>query len=395
MLFSYLLAGCASKSGAAPSNAPTSTTSEAPSAESSTAVRDPLSLLVAAEDALGADDPARAVALFGRFLATDSDDVDGLARAYRGLGRAHERLRDFQGAIVAYETYLSRFATGGAAADVWGRKGACEAELERWEASARSFRRMREAGELLPSARIEALAREGFALFSLDRFDAADEVLAEADAVYERAMREDAERFSTYYFIGMARFYRAAIVHRRFRDVEIELPEKVMAKSFKKKLDLLVRAQDAYRHTIEAKHVFWVSAAGYQLGHMFGEFYDALMYAPVPKWLDERQRHIYYEELEKQLRPVIGKAIWVFEKNIETARRLGYENPFIERTEAKLAHLQSVLLSDEDNLGQPRPRLTKETDEAVGPDVEGTPAAGNDEVRAADRKLFVPEPTPL
>jgi len=120
-----------------------------------------------------------------------------------------------------------------------------------------------------------------------------------------------------------------------------------MAKAFKRKLELLDQAQDAYNHTIEARHMFWVSASGYQLGSLFAEFYDAIMIAPVPEYLDDRQRTIYYEELKKQLRPVIDKAVWVFEKNLETARRLGYESDFVDATEEKLGHLQSVLLSDE------------------------------------------------
>jgi hypothetical protein len=236
------------------------------------------------------------------------------------------------------------------------------------------------------------MAREGFALFQLDRLDEADEVLARADAVYEEAMQAQSERFSTFYFVGMARFYRAAIVHRRFREVPIRLPEGQMAKDFEAKLKLLVEAQEAYNRTIQAKHVFWVSAAGYQLGSLFEEFYDGLMYAPVPDWLDGKQRHVYYEELKKQLRPVVDKAIWVFEKNLETARRLGYENPFIDKTEERLSQLQAVLLAGETGFGKPHPRIAPPDAYAeLGPPEE----LSLDQLPAVERKLYVPFPTPL
>ena len=355
---------------------------------------DPEAALEAAEAALAADDAARAVALFGRVLASPSLPAERAAPAWIGLAQAHEKLRDCVAAIRAYETYLARFPTGEHAVGAEARRGACEAELEQWEESAATFHAIAERQDELPSARVEALAREGYALFMLDRMDEADARLALADQIYARAVEERTERFASTQFVGMARFYRAAILHRRFRDVEIRLPEAAMQAAFTAKLELLVKAQDAYNHAIAAKHMFWVSAAGYQLGHLFSELYDALMYAPVPEWLDAHQREVYFEELKKQARPVVTKAIWVFEKNLETARRLGYESEFITRTEEKLGHLQAVMLSDDIALGQPHPRLTD--DDAGDPDdagIDAPPAEGQGS--ASDRKLFVPRPTPL
>lgn len=357
---------------------------------------DPAEALAQAEAALAADDAARAVALFGRVLASPSLSPERAAPAWIGLAQAHEKLRDCVAAIRAYETYLGRFPAGEHAVVARARRGACEAELEQWEQSAATFHAIAVLPDQLPSVQVEALAREGYAFFMLDRLDEADARLAEADAIYERAVEERTERWSNTYFVGMARFYRAAILHRRFRDVEIRLPEAAMQAAFTAKLELLTKAQDAYNHAIGAKHMFWVSAAGYQLGHLFSELYDALMYAPVPEWLDARQREVYFEELKKQLRPVVTKAIWVFEKNLETARRLGYESEFIARTEEKLGHLHAVMLSDEVALGQPHPRLVREQEEgraATAAAIDAPPTEG--EGSASDRKLFVPRPTPL
>jgi tetratricopeptide (TPR) repeat protein len=359
----------------------------------------PEALVADADQALEEGRAAEAVALYGRALAADPLD-DGISRAATlGLARAHEQLHDCAAVIRAYDAYLERFPAAEDRVVVHAHRGACEAELGAWEASAASFGEVAAADDQLPSTRVEALARQGYALFNLDRFDDADAVLGRADEVFERAQREQSERFSTYYFVGMARFYRGAILHRRFRDVAIVLPENVMAQRFAEKLALLTRAQEAYNHAIKAKHMFWVSAAGFQLGNLFGEFYDALMYAPVPEWLDDKQRRTYYEELKKQLRPVVDKAIWVLEKNLETARRLGYESEFTAQTEVKLSHLQRVLGSGEATLGQPHVRLAGDLPDAAGGSREGTttpgiegPAAG---VVGADRKLFVPPMSPL
>lgn len=396
---------CAGRAAPQKTSAPSGAAAVVGSPADGLVAEDAAALVVQGETALGQERAAEAVALFGRALARGGLDDDGSRAAYIGLAHAHEQLRDCAAAVRAFDAYTERFPAASDAAVVDAQRGACLAELGQWEASAASFARVATADGQLPSTRIEALARQGYALFHLDRFDDADAVLARADEVFERAEREQSERFGTYYFVGMARFYRGAILHRRFREVEIVLPENVMAERFKKKLELLTQAQERYNHAIRAKHMFWVSAAGFQLGHLFSELYDALMHAPVPDYLDAKGRRIYYEELEKQLRPVVDKAVWVLEKNLETARRLGYESDFIARTEEKLAHLQSVLHSTEATLGQPRSRLADVQDTEASTDAgdataqtgagsEPTPAEGAP-ASAVDRKLFVPPMTPL
>jgi tetratricopeptide (TPR) repeat protein len=351
---------------------------------------DPASWLASAERALQADQPARAAALFARYLGHDPAG-DPARQAYPGLARAHQQLGDFEAAIRAYDEFLRHFPDDPSVPAMLGRRGACEAEIGEWERSAASFATMLERGgdPMLATDRVEALARQGFALVQIERFDEADARLAEADAIYRAATATGSERFGDTYFVAMARFYRAAILHHRFRELPIRLPEAQMNEDFQAKLALLEQAQDAYNLTIEARHVFWVSAAGYQLGSLFEEFYDAIMYAPTPDWLDEHQLETYYQQLEEQLRPVVDKAIWVFEKNLETARKLGYDNEFVALSERQLERLQTVLLGRDARMGQPVPRL------AVDASEDGAPDWTSAEVPAIERKLFVPLPTPL
>lgn len=399
LLFALSLAACASR-GPGPSLAPSATEVAAPTETAAAPEPTPAHLLESAESALASGEAARAVALFGRYLAGGPTGEDA-RQAYLGLASAHESLRDCAAALRVYGAYLEHFPEAADRAEVHGRRGACAAELEEWESSAAAYAAARAAAtDALPSVRVEFLAREGYARFQLGDFDAADKLLGEADAVFTAAQEASAERFTTYYFVGMARFYLAAIHHRRFREAPIRLPEKTMAEDFARKFEHLQRAQEAYNHTIRAKHMFWVSAAGYQLGSLFEEFYDALMHAPVPEWLDDKQRQVYYEELKGQLRPVVNKAIWVFEKNLETARRLGYESHFIEQTEAKLSELQGILLAGDSGWGKPHPRLAPDARGEIattqGSSLPGGSSGdGSEPPPAADRKLFVPIPTAL
>jgi tetratricopeptide (TPR) repeat protein len=368
--------------------------SSGPSTNTSTNV-DPGAWLDEAERALEAAQPARAATLFARYLGHDVEGEAG-RRAYRGLARAHELLGDFDAAIRAYDGFLAHFADDPAAHVMLARRGACEAQVMAWERSAASYASVIEIGgeALIPSQQVEALARQGFALYQLGSFEQADAALARADAIYLAATSEGQERFSDTYFVAMARFYRAAILHLEFRAQRIRLPEAQMNADFEAKLALLERAQDAYNEVVRARHVYWVSAAGYQLGSMFEEFYDAIMYAPVPDWLDDAQRRTYYLELEEQLRPVIDKAVWVFEKNLETARKFGYDNEFVERTQAQLAHLQAIVLGRGEG-GGPMPRLGGRDLEDQNPE-NGPPMPNHEsDLAGVERKLFVPMPTTL
>jgi tetratricopeptide (TPR) repeat protein len=392
-----LVGGCSRPSASEPPSLAPNTTlsgepSGAPAADSDpSAALGEATALGEAERALEQGDPARAATLFARVLGRGVEGPEA-ARAYRGLARAHERLGDFHAAIRTYDAYVDHFAEASDAPVMLARRGACEAEVGEWERSAASYAGVLAAAgdSLLPSERVEALTRQGFALFQLGRFTDADRLFGEADGVYASAIEAGQERFGDTYFVAMARFYRAAIVHLEFRAVQIRAPEAQMNADFERKLALLEQAQDLYNDVVRARHVYWVAAAGYQLGSLFEEFYDAMMYAPVPDWLDDTQRRTYYRELEERLRPVVDKAVWVFEKNLETARKLGYDNEFIERTQLALAHLEGVLLGRGDP-GQPVPRLAPREARDQEPD---TPISPQD-LPAAERKLFVPMPTVL
>jgi tetratricopeptide (TPR) repeat protein len=280
-----------------------------------------------AEAALAAGEPARAAALFAAYLAQNPDPATA-KQAYPGLARAHEQLGDCAAAVRAYDELITRFTADAGADDMYAGPRRLPGRARPVASLGRRLRQgVREGHGPDDPGRVPG--PPGLRLFELGQFKEADPLLAKADQIFLAAQEQAKERFTTFYFVGMARFYRAAIHHRAFRDVEIRPPEKTMAEDFARKFALLEQAQDGYNYTIKAKHVFWVSAAGFQMGTIFEEFYDAVMHAPVPEWLDDNQRRVYYEELKSQLRPVVNKAIWVFEKNLETSRKLGYDSPFI------------------------------------------------------------------
>ena len=340
--------------------------------------------------------PAALVQYSSLLRRTDLSATDRI-RALRGVAETHEKLRDFAAASRSWSR-LAKVADRVQdpsftqyRREAWMRAGACQAELEAWEASAAMYLRATDIGGGRLGQQIEAEVRRAYAFYQMDALTTAEQLLNDAEPLLRRAQRE--ERLPDYFFVGMARFYQAAILHRRFREVAIRLPEARMAEDFEKKLGLLTETQAAYNETIRAMHVYWVSAAGLQLGSLFEEFYDALMYAPVPDWLNDSQRSEYYEALKLQLRPVVNKAIWVFEKNLDTATRLGYDNRFVEQTEEKLARLQGVLLSGDTAIGRPTTPLSDSAGDRAA--IEPARPWGRSRAGAETRPRFLPVQTPL
>lgn len=354
------------------------------------AARSPEEAIAAADAAFEDGDLPRAVAVLSGLLARPGLAPRQRADALWRLSEIYEALRDCRAVVRTLGRFLDAASDDVRRIQAWMRKGACEAEIGDFAASREAYARAREEGgeRLGPAARIETYAREGYAAFEMGDLERAEKVLAEGDAYAAEIL--ESTRLDDYYFVGMIRFYRGAIWHVRFRQVTIRSRRRDMARDFNTKMEYLAKAQAFYREAVRAKHMFWVSAAGYQMGQLFAEFYDAIMYAPVPNWLSARQREIYYEELRKQLRPALEKAIWVFEKTVETARRLGYTSPFVERAEAKLAHLRAVVVAGQGRLGEPDPHLVPEIARPIAPAEPGGEDRG-----PLERALHVPRPTPL
>ena len=229
--------------------------------------------LAEAEAALAAGEPARAVALFAGYLAGEHDPA-GARQAYPGLARAHEQLGDCAAAIRAYDEYLARFADN-APGDLYAARGACHAELEQWQASADDFAAAFTRATL-PSAQVEALTRQGYAYFQLGEFD-------KADAATQASRRDLPRRPGSSSLSVSPRTtssaWPASTAPRSTTGASATSPSACPRRSwpsdFARKFALLEKAQEGYNHTIKAKHMFWVSAAGYQLGALFEEFYDA------------------------------------------------------------------------------------------------------------------------
>lgn len=193
--------------------------------------------------------------------------------------------------------------------------------------------------------RIEAYVRRSNALLELGHYtEAADgyRTMLELNdkAPPEQRLSEDSNLIVEAYF-GLGRSF-----HARVRTIKLELPTEKMGEDLKKKARLFTSAQANYIEALRHHHPQWSMAAGYMIGKLYEDFYTDIFNAEIPDDLTDEQVALYFEELRKHIRPLMERAISVYEKNLSLSRRMGtseQKNEWVAQTATKLERLRDFL----------------------------------------------------
>jgi TolA-binding protein len=268
---------------------------------------------------------------------------------------AHEWLNQFVRAAERYRELMRRFGSSKEAIDAAFRLGGCYAELRNWPASAEAFGALLKRKDLSASDRIESLARKGLAHFRLGDARSARSTLQAAIDFHKSV--EAVERLDTDFFLGMARYYLAALPHVEFRNLKVE--SKVLARTLDEKARLLILSQASYIAAINVRNPYWATAAGFQIGSLYREFYTVLM-TTLPDFKQqasknaklskvtakEAEQHlvqVYLEEVHKAVKPLLTKAIRVFEKNVLMAETVGVRSDWVNKSRTQINELKHLL----------------------------------------------------
>ena len=279
--------------------------------------------------------------------------------ALYNAGLSHEWTGQFARAARRYEELIRRFGHTKEAVDAGFRLGGCHAELRNFAESARVFQVLLARGDLGASDRIECLARKGLAHFRMGDHKATRSTLQLA-IQYEKSI-QTVERLESDFFLAMANYYIAAIPHVEFRKLELigGSPGPNLARTLNEKARLLILSQAGYIRTIKVKNPYWASASGFQIGSLYREFYTALLtalpdftrqakqnarLAKIPVGQAHRQLvQVYMEEVHKAVKPLLGKAMRVFEKNVEMAERVGVRGNWVNKSRRQIQDLKRLL----------------------------------------------------
>lgn len=275
--------------------------------------------------------------------------------ALYNMGLAQIDKKDWPAAIDSFKTLIDKYPQHKDAKDSLFQLGACYAEQENWPASAEVFARILDRGDLDADDRIEAIARRGFAQFNLNDLDTAEKTFHAAMAFKQKI--ENEERLSTDFFLAFSQYHLGQIFHLRFRAAKLRLPEAQLDRDLEEKAHLLLTAQRAYIDTIKFGNPAWASAAGFQVGSLYEELYDAFMNVPVPAELDAEARGIYVEELRKKIRILLEKSLRWQRENLLMIERLGVNTEWAEKS--RLAYAKMLQLLD--------PNLPSEKGESIKP----------------------------
>jgi tetratricopeptide (TPR) repeat protein len=319
-----------------------------------------------------------AVASYQKLLKNFPDSPYARPSLYN-MGLAQIGKKDWTAAIESFKSLSEKYPSHTDAKDSLFQLGACYAELGNWPASAEVFARILERSDLNADDRIEAIARRGFAQFNLNDLDTAEKTFRSA-LTYKQKI-ENEERLSTDFYLAFSQYHLGQIYHLRFRRAELRLPEAQLDRDLEEKAHLLLTAQRAYIETIKFGNPGWASAAGFQVGSLYEELYDAFMNVPVPPELDAEAKLVYQEELQKKIRILLEKSLRWQRENLLMVERLGVATDWAEKS--KLAYAKLLRLLDP-KTGAPvddgfKPSPAGPTPSAAPPPVPQAPFRGGGE----------------
>lgn len=261
-----------------------------------------------------------------------------------GLGL--EKLDRFSDAVARFDAVVARVSGSKDAQDALFRIAACQESLEDWSGMKATGERLiephyRDIGTL---DRIAALAvrgrgAEGLGLLALAERD----YRASLDLYKENIGKPGIEQSP---FIALAQFRIGEIYHALFASIQFKLPLDRMARDLEDKSNFFLMAQTAYLRALRLRHPMWTVVAGFRLGLLYEVMYDDMMSAEVPTELSRDEVELYYEELRSQVRPLLDRAVDIYERNLRLGQRHGTADAWIKRTEASLARLRDLMRSD-------------------------------------------------
>jgi len=306
---------------------------------------DPEVLYEEAERAYRALDYAVAADKYGLVADYFPTSRFAVASAYNA-GVSLEKLRRYEAAAARFEGAVELAPGTRDAQDALFRAASSYEALEDWAA-------LRGVGDRLLAPHFEGLS-------AIDRMSAhavrgrgaeGESELALAERDYRETLRLHQRHLGMpgleqSPFVSLAQFRIGEIYRTLFASIQFRLPLERMARDLEDKSNFFLMAQTAYLRALRLRHPEWAVIAGYRLGLLYEVMYDDMMSAEVPSDLTREEVELYYEELRSQVRPLLERAIDIYERNLRLAQRFGKDGAWMKRTEASLARLRDVMRSD-------------------------------------------------
>lgn len=249
-------------------------------------------------------------------------------------------------ALPLFERLVERVGGSKDAQDALFRKAACHEALGDWAAVRRTgdeILRPHFAG-IGVGDRIAGLAVRGRGAEGQGQLALAERDYRAALELYQNHLEERGLDKSPH--VSLAQFRIGEIYMQLFASIRFRLPLERMARDLEDKSNFFLMAQSAFLRALRLQHPDWAVIAGYQLGRLYETMHADMLAAEIPAELTPEEIEIYEEELHDKVRPLLVRAIDIYERNLRLGQRFGKRDDWMQKTEASLERLQELLRSE-------------------------------------------------
>jgi tetratricopeptide (TPR) repeat protein len=192
--------------------------------------------------------------------------------------------------------------------------------------------------------RVELFARRASARLAEGDLDEAEREAQRAVAI---APTEDAvHALDDDTHAAEARVVLGEVTRRRGAAVRYEVESPDAEAAIVRRVNLVTHAHAQFNEAIRAGNPDWAAAAGFRIGEMYRDLYDAIVDAPTPPTWDDAQRRVYRARTAERLRPLLQGALRSWEMTLTMARRTGItNNEWVRRASESVDRLRAAVES--------------------------------------------------
>jgi len=189
---------------------------------------------------------------------------------------------------------------------------------------------------------LEAAARLGLALRRAQDPTRADEAFKRVEKIYND--HRDVQVVAESEWVARSLYERGEIYRELFASIHFKLPVERMKRDLEDKANLFLKAENAYFHCVRLHHRTWSLAAGFEIGHLYGQLVDDIDRAEAPPELDAATTEIYRDELWNHTEHLAKRGIAIHRQNVQLASRLGEKHSdWAVRSEEQIGRLEKMI----------------------------------------------------
>jgi tetratricopeptide (TPR) repeat protein len=265
--------------------------------------------------------------------------------ALYNAGLTYEKLERYGDAARNYALIIEQFPEKEDTTDAYYRLAQMQEQTKSYGGVVETMTEVLLRPGLTTFDRVEAHVRRSNALLELEQYEEAVDGFRTAITLNERAPSDErldpSSNFIVQSYFGMGRAH-----HEQVLDIPLVLPPERMGQDLQEKAELFMAAQGSYIRALSYHHPQWSMAAGYMIGRLYEDFYKDIFQSEIPDDLSEEAIALYFEELRKQIRPLMERAVQVYEKTMSLSERIvrpDEQNRWVEVTEMQLQRMKRYL----------------------------------------------------